>query len=130
MKKNLLFILWVVLYVLCASLSIVVAQPTGFTMVLAVFFFVPGGILLYQARTENDRKPLRLVRWLSLGSLALTLIILVVTIILSPLVSEGTGYFLHVLLALVSAPMLISGSWVLSLFLWACLLMGSFRKKK
>jgi hypothetical protein len=37
---------------------------------------------------------------------------------------------LYVLLAMFTAPMICGQSWVLSLFLWACLLMLSLPEKK
>jgi len=36
---------------------------------------------------------------------------------------------LHIMLVIVSSPMVCSGNWALSLFLWACLLVASLRKK-
>ena len=41
--------------------------------------------------------------------------------------SELLGRVLHAVLTVVSSPMLCSGYWALSLFLWACLLMVSLK---
>lgn len=58
---------------------------------------------------------------LSLGATA----VLVIANILSAFGSPALGLFLHGMLTIVSAPMLCSGYWALSLFLWASLLIGS-----
>ena len=42
---------------------------------------------------------------------------------------EAVGNRMNALLIIVSTPMFASQMWALSLFLWACLLMGSFFKK-
>ena len=47
---------------------------------------------------------------------------------LSVLHSQTLGTVLHHILTIVSAPMIASGHWALSLFLWACLLMVSIRQ--
>ena len=44
--------------------------------------------------------------------------------------SETLGDVLHSVLTIVSAPMICSGYWVLSLFGWACLLMVSIKLLK
>ena len=44
--------------------------------------------------------------------------------------NKTLGNLLHIVLTIVSAPMMASGSWILSLFLWACLLMASLKKLK
>ena len=49
---------------------------------------------------------------------------------LAALGSPGLGSFLHVLLVIGSAPMVCSNYWVLSLFLWAVLLVTSLQKRK
>ena len=42
--------------------------------------------------------------------------------------SEALGNVLHYILVVVSSPMIASGHWALSLFLWACLLMVSLKQ--
>ena len=69
------------------------------------------------------------VRILSACSLVLTLVALVANF-LGVLASDLVGSLLYVLLVLVSTPMVCSGIWVASLFLWACLLMATFLKIK
>ena len=76
---------------------------------------------------EKNKKMLLRVRIVCICSLVLTLIFLVANF-LTANASDATGYAMFELLNLVSAPMLCSQYWILSLFLWACLLMGSFTK--
>ena len=40
---------------------------------------------------------------------------------------DTLGIFLHVVLVIVSTPMFCAGRWVLSLFLWAFLMIAAFR---
>ena len=60
-------------------------------------------------------------------SLVLTLCFLVANMAVAA--AETTNKLLHVLLALVSAPMLCGQYWAMSLFLWACLLFATFIKQ-
>ena len=132
MKNKSLLILWSILYVLCALLGFI-PSPTGFLRVLlalfAVAFFVPAFALLYKALTRSNRKLLGFLRLVSALSLGLTLLALVANF-LGVLASEAVGDLLHILLVLVSAPMVCSGYWVASLFVWACLLFATFLKSK
>ena len=128
MKKPILYSLWAVIYILCASLSFV-AQPVGaakvFLILLSLAFFVPGTILLYDGKQAVDKKTVRTIRLVSVLSLSLTLVMLVANFA-SVLASEAVGNTLDPILALVSVRMMCSHHWVLSLFLWACLLTASF----
>lgn len=132
MKNKSLLILWSILYVLCALLGFI-PSPTGFLRFLlalfAVAFFVPAFALLYKALTRSNRKLLGFLRLVSALSLGLTLLTLVGNF-LGVLASEAVGNLLYVLLVLVSAPMVCSGYWVASLFVWACLLFATFLKPK
>ena len=124
MNKKYLFILWGVLFVLCAGLGF---QPetSGWTMAASVLFFLPPALLLY----KGDRNTVLLVRNLSALSLGVTLVTLILNFVLA-VSSETLGNLLHYVLTIVSAPMMCSGYWVLSLFLWACLLMASLKVLK
>lgn len=125
MKKSFLLALWGGMFILCAGLGFVPA-PTGaarvFLTLLAVAFFVPPALLL---RT-GDRDMVKLVRNLAALSLGVTGLLLALNF-LTALGSETLGNVLHGILTIVSSPMICSGYWALSLFLWACLLMGSFK---
>lgn len=126
MNKRSLFALWGGLYIVCAGLGFIPGTGGWLGTALAIVFFLPPAVLLYRAGKEGDKNTLKLVRNLSAWSLGLTAVLLVANVVCA-LGSEGLGIFLHALLAAVSAPMLCSGYWAVSLFLWACLLMASLK---
>ena len=132
MKEKLLYAVWACLYVFCVGLSFVSA-PTGFgkflLMATAVIFFLPGALLLYQGWQTGNTKLRIQVRVISILSLSLTLVMIIANF-LSVNASQEVGDMLYELLALVSAPMLCARNWVLSMFLWACLLVASFKKPR
>lgn len=132
MKQKIAWGVWSVLYVLCVLLGIL-GQSGGagnvFYLLSALIFFIPGGLLLYWGITEGQRKQVQGVRIVAICSLSLTFILLIANLC-SVFLSEAAGNALHIFLVIVSAPMACSGYWVLSLFLWACLLMASFLKQK
>ena len=125
MKRKILYALWAVLFILCAGLGFI-PEPEGLTAtavtILSVFFFIPPALLLYRA----EKHDILLIRNLSALSLGLTLVLLIVNF-LTAFSSETLGQILHYVLVIVSCPMICSGHWAMSLFLWACLLMGSLR---
>ena len=95
-----------------------------------MLFFLPPAVLVYRAGKREDVYTLKFLRNLSLASLCLTLTLLVGNL-LTALRSEFLGNVLYGILIIVSCPMVCSGYWVLSLFLWACLLitaLGFLRK--
>lgn len=123
MNHKSLFVLWGALFILTAVLGYF---PTGWwSTAAAIAFFVPPFVLLYR----GSRDTVRLIRNLSALSLGVTLVVLILNFVLA-VSSETMGNLLHIVLTIVSAPMLASGYWVLSLFLWACLLMASLKKLK
>lgn len=135
MNQKFLFTLWGGLFIVCAAMGFI-PDPAGVGRILltllSIAFFVPPALALYQAIQAGDQPVLRLIRNLSALSLCLTLVLLVLNF-LSALRSETLGDILYNILTIVSSPMVCSGCWVLSLFLWACLLMVSLkglRKKK
>lgn len=132
MKNRFLWIAWTVLYVACVALG-TVTQAEGLLrwllVAIGVAFFLPGAVLLYRGIRNGERKTVLAIRYMAAGSLILTVCTLLVTF-LSADGSAVLGMVLQGLLALVSAPMLCIRYWVLSLFLWACLLFGSFSLKK
>ena len=135
MNRKFLFALWGGLFIVCAAMGFI-PDPAGVGRILltllSIAFFVPPALALYQAIQAGDQPVLRLIRNLSALSLCLTLVLLVLNF-LSALRSETLGDILYNILTIVSSPMVCSGCWVLSLFLWACLLMVSLkglRKKK
>ena len=126
MKNNKPYYLaWGGLYALCAGLSFL-PDPQGalkgLLTVLSVAFFVPPAILLYRAITRKERGTLLCIGAISAASLVLTFVMLLLNF-LSFEASAAAGLVLNAMLILVSVPMLCSGAWVVSLFLWAILLM-------
>jgi len=128
------YTLWAGMYILTAGLSFV-PQPGGFLkfflVLLSIGFFVPPACLLKYTEKRNDRLNIQIVRNLAFTSLVLT-ILLVIGNFMSLRSSQAVGDVLYVLLCIVSAPMICSQYWVLSLFLWACLMIWAhslLRKK-
>ena len=124
MNKQILFALWGGLFLLCAGLGFLPEPVGAFRVLAALACFVPPALLLYRAGKEGDTHTLKLVRNLSALSLSLTLVLLIVNLF-TALSSETLGAAVHCILVIVSSPMVCSGHWALSLFLWACLLMVS-----
>lgn len=123
MSNKHLYAAWGILYILTAALGFIPEAEgiaAGLLTVLSLLFFVPGFMLLY--RGEN--KPVRI---LSIVFLAATVVCLLLNV-WSVGMTADMGEFLYILLGLVSAPMFCSQIWVVSLFGWASLLMGSIMK--
>ena len=132
MMKRMLFALWGGLFILCAGLGFI-PEPAGALekgmTTLSALFFLPPAMLLYWAGKDRDLAVIRLVRNLSLLSLGLTLLLLVVNF-MTVFQAEALGTVLYYILVVVSSPMICSGNWALSMFLWAVLLMDSLRELK
>ena len=128
MNRKILYALWAFLFSLCAGLGFI-PEPEGILRSLltaaALLFFLPPAWLLYRAQ-EADRK---LIRNLSALSLGLTLVLLIFNFF-TAFSSEALGQVLHYVLTIVSSPMICSGHWATSLFLWACLLVASGKQLK
>lgn len=124
MNKKLSFILWGVLFAVCAGFGFI-PQPEGAVKILGILFslgfFALGGVILWQAQKAADRAAITLVRNLAFASLVATSVLLVANF-LSVFASETLGDLLHYMLIVVSSPMLCAPSWATSLFLWACLM--------
>ena len=130
-RKGTLALAWGSLYVICMVFGFIETQNGLLQAIFALFsigFFVPPGILLYEAVGAKDLKTVRCIRYISITSLVLTVLTFVGNLLTLP-ASEAVGNRMYGLLVVVSTPMVSSQLWVMSLFLWACLLMGSFFKK-
>ena len=129
MKRSLLFPLWGILFVVCAALGFV-PQAEGIWRVLltavSLAFFLPPALLLYRSAKTGRRGTVRLIRDLAILSLALTTVVLLANF-LSLHGSEFTGDFLYALLVIVSSPMMCSGSIMLTIFCWACLMFSAIQ---
>ena len=132
MNRKMLFALWGGLFIVCGLIGFI-PEPAGAARValtlLAFAFFLPPAYLLWQAKKENDDRTRLLVRNISALSLGLTLVLLVLNF-LSVFAGAFLGDLMYYMLVMVSSPMICSGNWALSLFLWACLLMASLKKRK
>lgn len=123
---------WAGMFVLCAWLGTVQTNNLFVKIILsliAVLFFVPGALLLYNGITEKKKSLVKTVRYLSLASLVLTTFFLVFTI---AMVSSSASAFTisYFVLILISSPLFCGKYvWWAVLFLWACLLFASFYKK-
>ena len=132
MIKQALFGLWAGLFSICAALGFIPSPEGAVRTVLtlcAIAVFVPPAVLTFDAARKHDRRTLALIRNLCAASLGATALLLILNF-LSVTGSETLGIFLHGVLTVVSSPMICSGHWGLSLFLWACLLMVSMKQLK
>ena len=124
---------WGVLYVLCVALGLL--QTTELIirialLIISLIFFLPGAMLLYNGLKHGDRKTVLQVRWISIASLVLTLLGLIALFLCAASGSEAAVDIAFEALLVVSAPMVCSQYWVVSLFLWSCLLSASFFKQR
>lgn len=127
MRRNVLFLLWGIGFILCAAGGFIPgAQGIVYAalLLLAVASFVPAGLLLYNAHTQGDRNTVCLVRNLSAASLLLTMVLLILNL-LSVHWPTWVGDMLYTVLLIVSTPMACAQNWLLGMFLWACLLVAS-----
>ncbi len=132
MNKTVLFALWGGMFSICAGLGFI-PEPSGILRwgltAAALLCFLPPALLLYQASRCQDLPAVKLVRDLSALSLGLTLVCLILNFLVV-FRSETLGQMVHAVLVIVSSPMICSGHWALSLFLWACLLMAGRKLSK
>ena len=130
MNKKLLYALWAVFFILCAGLGFI-PEPEGTLRALLTFVsllcFLPPALLLAQAGKQQDALTAKLIRNLAALSLGLTLVLLILNFF-TAFASEALGRVLHYVLIIVSSPMICSGHWAMSLFLWACLLVASMKQ--
>ena len=132
MKSKTLFALWGGLFILCAALGFIPEPSAALQVlmtVLSIAFFLPGALLLRLSKETGNREIALLVRNLSAASLILTAVLLIANF-LSALAPKLLGDILHSMLIVVSAPMICSGYWALSLFLWACLMICAVKALK
>ena len=115
---------WAGLFILCAGLGFI-PEPQGFLkfllMALSLGFFLPPAFLLRHAHGRGEKHTIETVRNLAFASLVLTFVLILANF-MTLMASEAVGTMLHILLTIVSAPMICSQYWVVSLFLWACLM--------
>ncbi len=132
MKQKHLYYLWAFAFILCAGLGFI-PEASGFgaaaLLLVSLLFFVPPVWLLLKALGAGDRGTVLRLRYLSIASLTLTLVLLVLNL-LSVSAPKWVGDVLYALLVIASAPMVCSRYYLLPVFLWGALLTGTFMKKK
>ena len=124
MTNKSLYMIWAVLFALCAGLGFLQSPAgldKGICVFMSVLFFAPPAAIVYRGWKGRDRDSIRLVRNLALGSLAVTLVMLVANF-LTLAVPVWAGDLLYAMLVILSAPMVCGQLWFLSLALWAGLL--------
>ena len=127
-----LYIAWAAMFVLTAALGFAFPGDRSLPVkvictVLMILFFLPPWAVLGRAKAEENRHHIRLLRWLAVGSLVLTAVLLVLNLRSAGL-SEGMGRALNAALTVVSAPMMCANTFAAPIFLWGCLLTDTFRK--
>lgn len=131
MKERNLYLYWLCLFILCATLGFIPAPRSPLVValltILTVLFFVPPALLL----RRGERKHLRNILILSACSLVLTLVLFIANT-LSVLAPDKVllGNILNALLVVFSSPMLCAPYQFLSLFGWACLLFTALSRWK
>ena len=129
-KAIISYCVWVCLYILCVGLGTVEnAQGVGKVLFIltGLIFFLPGVYLLWLGNKEKNKKVILGVRLCAVCSLSLTVIVFCANVIAVG-ADTSVGRTLYDILNLVSAPMFCSQYWIVSIFLWACLLSASFKK--
>ena len=132
MNRTSFYTAWAGLFILCAGLGFI-PEPAGFLKFLMIlltlgFFAVPGWFLTWLDK-RGDKIHIAVVRNLAAVSLGLTLVLILVNVV-SFMAPEWVGNLLHILLIIVSTPMVCGQYWVLSLFLWACLMIWAHKLLK
>ncbi|MBQ9762714.1 MAG: hypothetical protein IJV82_06535 [Oscillospiraceae bacterium] len=132
MTKRGLWLIWYSFFIICAILGMI-PQPQGFWkflfITLSIGFFVPGFCLLEWADNRSDLATIRLVRWISFGSLCATVVLILLNG-LSVLIPDLLGTILYYILVVVSSPMVCGQYWVIGLFGWACIMLTAHTKLK
>ena len=131
LNYRLLYLTWAVLFVVTASLGLLFPGGAEHLLPLrlaAAIFFLPPWFILAKARAAGDGKHIRLVRYLALGSLVLTVVLLCLNLF-SAGRGEALGAALNAALTIVSAPLVCSNLYAMPLFLWGTLLVGARSKK-
>ena len=133
MSKNAkLWIAWGSMYLLCTAcgfINVTSGFLSGLFLLFSIGFFIPGGMLLWNGIKNSEHNTVKVVRILSILSLSLTVLMIILNFATAR-DSATVGAVMYWILILVSTPMICSQVWVVGLFGWACLLMGSIMKIK
>ena len=130
MKKSYVYIIWALLYCLCAGLGFI-PSPEGFGKSLLIacgfVFFLPPYYLGWVAYKQDDRKTMKELRAISLVAIGLFFVFFVLNILVS-VASGKVNPLVEELLYLLVVPMGCGVSTTITLLMWACLLMISLRR--
>ena len=134
LKYATLYWIWIGLFAVTAILGLVfpdVENGVGrfFLALVSVLFFLPPWTILFRAKKEDNRHHVRIIRYLAIANLSLTLVLLCAGI-LSVRMSAVVGNMIHTITAILCTPLICSNYYVLPMFLWATLFTGSFGKQK
>lgn len=135
MKDKQLYLYWLYLYIICATLGFIPQERNplvaALLAILTLVFFVPPAILLYRGIQQQSRPKLTRIALLSALSLGLTTLLFIANM-LTVLAPNDLllGNVFNALLILVSAPMMCAPYQIISLFMWACLLVVALRWQK
>ena len=135
-RKNLkitIYAVWVALYCLCAGLGFV-PEPQGVvkTLLTAIgfIFFLPPFLLAWYASKKEDRQIMKELRLISISALLLDVAFIVLIFTSAAYFSTPVQKAVSVLYLLLTAPLQCSQYWFFPLFMWACLLMVSIRRRE
>lgn len=123
MSRKSWYILWVILFIICVLCGFIPHPAGAVRVILTIFsllFFVPGFALL-NGKNPGDKK---IIFRLSVASLAVSMLLLILNFV-SFAWPVWAGNLIYGLLVIFAAPMVCAGPWVLSLFLWACLMIAA-----
>ena len=132
MIRKVLLALWAGLFIICAILGFIPEPMESLEQIrrtCALVFFLPPFGLLWAARKQKHTDTMKLLRGLAVSSLGLTALMLMANFA-TVAASETVGDMLYVMLVILSTPMICAGRWLVSLFLWACLLVASHKEIK
>ena len=119
---------WIVLY----AFSIIMGlfwPGSVVSHIVGTAFFLPPVMLLYLGVTRGEKKLVRWVRYIALGALILTTV-LIIAMFLSVASKKNLDHVMDALFLLLAPPFKCFKAWVVGLFGWACLFYGSFVRKK
>ncbi len=127
MKFGKYYIAWGVLYAICAGLGFI-PYPKGMAyagmLIFALVFFIPPTVILAKAVPRERKDEVKRVFYISIAWLVLTLTLLVLNF-LTVASTELVGDVMYGILTVVSSPMICGQIWVITIFLWGCLLTAS-----
>ena len=127
MKEKILYLFWLAMYIICVGMGTLTERSVFIhilLMVLAIAFYIPGLLLVMEGIKQNSSKILLRVRIISICSLVLSLIFIIANIT-SVYASSSVGNVLNQVLLIVATPMHCCYYRFISLFLWACLFIGT-----